>query len=202
MSPILTGVIASGISGNLTPPWSPEGGYDALASVSLSTATTSITFSGIPSTYKHLQIRANIGKAPTGNNQLILLYFNGSNTTNTYKVHHLWGDGSTATSNDFNNYSPTNGSGALGLRADNTVNVFTGVVADVLDYSNVNKNTTVRSFWGFDTNGNPNAVPQYGQVGLTSTLWMNTSAVTSLTIEGFNSNNFPQHSSFAIYGVK
>ena len=51
--PIL-GIWASQISGHL---WAPEGAYDALATVSLSTTTASVTFSGIPSGYKHLQLR-------------------------------------------------------------------------------------------------------------------------------------------------
>jgi hypothetical protein len=172
----------------------------AMASVG-SAGASFVEFTSIPQTYKHLQIRANIGKASSGNNQLVLLYFNGSNASNSYKIHHLWGTGSSAIANDFNNY-PNSGSGALGLRPDNSVNAFTGVIADVLDYTNTNKNTTVRSLWGFDTNGTGNGVPQYGQVGMTSTLWMNTSAVSSLTIEGFNGVNFPEYSHFALYGIK
>ena len=203
MSPILTGIIASGISGNLIQPWSPEGGYDALATLTIgSTATATVSFAGIPTGYKHLQIRANIGKASSGNNQLVILRFNNDAVTNKYKVHHLWGEGASAISNDFNNTSPANSAGSLGLRADNSVNTFMGVVADVLDYGNVSKNKTVRSFWGFDTNGTGNTVPQYGQVGITSTLWIDKSAINSLSIEGFSGNTFPQYSTFSLYGVK
>jgi hypothetical protein len=62
MSPILTGVIASGISGHLTPPWSPEGAHDALATVTLSASAASITFAGIPSGYKHFTNARNFTK--------------------------------------------------------------------------------------------------------------------------------------------
>ena len=90
----------------------------------------------------------------------------------------------------------------MGLRADNSVNTFEAVVADIADYNNINKNTTVKCLWGFDTNGTANAVPQLGEVGITSVLWMNKSSVHTITIEGFNGNAFPEHSSFALYGVK
>jgi hypothetical protein len=197
--PIL-GIMASAMSANL---WQPEGAFDSLATATVgSGGLVSITFTGIPNTYKHLQIRANMGKAAAGNNQIVLLYFNGNFATNKYKVHHLFGDGSAAYSSDFNNISPANASGVLSFRPDSTVNTFTGVVADILDYSNTSKNTTVRSLYGFDTNGTGNGASQFGFVGLTSTLWIDTSAVNSITIEGFNSQVFPQYSQFALYGVK
>jgi hypothetical protein len=44
------GVIASSLSGHLVPPYDgPYGAYDALATVTLSASTASITFAGIPS---------------------------------------------------------------------------------------------------------------------------------------------------------
>jgi hypothetical protein len=90
MSPILTGVIASGISGHLTPPWSPEGAYDALATVTLSTATASIEFAGIPSGYKHLQIRFIARSDYAGYADGIKFQFNGDTGSN-YSDHSLYG---------------------------------------------------------------------------------------------------------------
>ena len=202
--------VSSALSGSLTTSGAKqafvsyvlEGNYDALGTVTVpSGGLESITFAGIPQTgYSHLQIRATIGRAATGNNQLVLLRFNGDpiNVTGKYKIHHLYGTGSGVTATDFNNST----SGSLGLRADNSINTFTGVVADILDYNNTSKNTTVRSFWGFDTNGVANGVPQLGNVGITSTLYMDTSSINGITIQGFNSNVFPEYSQFALYGVK
>ena len=95
MTPILTGIIASGISGHLTPPWSPEGAYDALATVTVgSTSLSSIVFSGIPTGYKHLQVRYIVKSARTGNPlDELNLRFNGDTGTN-YAQHALAGDGS------------------------------------------------------------------------------------------------------------
>ena len=54
--PIL-GVIASGISGHLTPPW-PDNSYYQIGTTTVGAGgSSSITFSSIPATYTHLQIR-------------------------------------------------------------------------------------------------------------------------------------------------
>ncbi len=89
MSPIL-GIWASQISGRL---WEPQGAYDALATVTPSGSTGTITFAGIPSTYKHLQIRA-IGRSDyAGSNVQLAMRFN-SDTAANYSTHNLIGVGS------------------------------------------------------------------------------------------------------------
>jgi len=176
------------------------GAYFPLGEFTLASAQTSVTFNNIPQTYTHLQIRANIGKTSAGNNQIISIRFNNDSSAN-YKTHLLFGDGAAAGANEFNNISPANTAGVLAYRADNSVNTFTGVVADFLDYKNTNKNKTMRSLWGFDTNGTANSVPQFGLVGLQSTAWFNTAAISRIDIIGFNSNTFPANSHFALYGV-
>jgi hypothetical protein len=204
--PIIAGrasaAYGAGFAAVTTVPFAPIGAFDALSTVIVpSGGLESITFAGIPQTgYSHLQIRATIGRAAAGNNQLVLLRFNGDpiDVTGKYKIHHLYGLGSGIAATDFNNST----SGSLGLRADNSTNTFMAVVADILDYNNTSKNTTVRSFWGFDTNGVANSVPQLGNVGITSTLYKDTSSINRITIQGFNANVFPEYSKFSLYGVK
>lgn len=192
MSPILTGVIASGISGNLTPAWSPEGAYDSLATISLSTATSSITFSGIPTGYKHLQLRilarATYASSDTGG----ILNFNGDSGSN-YAWHRVYGDGGTVTT--------TASSSATFARIDRmsgastTANVFGGFIVDILDYANTSKYKTMRSIGGYDANG-------AGWIGLNSALWMSNSAITSITFANADSTNLVQYTQAALYGVK
>jgi hypothetical protein len=184
MSPILTGVIASGISGNLTPPWSPEGAFDALATVTLSTSTASITFSGIPSGYKHLQIRINYSPVVTG---ILKMQFNGDAGAN-YKGHLLAGDGATAYAG-----VPSSSPNSICV-AYNGGTTFGASIVDVLDYANVNKNKVSRSLSGTDRNGS-------GDIEFDSGLWINTSAINSITFSGQN-GNLSSLSSFALYGVK
>lgn len=184
MSPILTGIIASGISGNLTPPWEPQGSYDALASASISATTSSITFDGIPSGYKHLQIRALTvsNTASTG----IAMRFN-NDTGGNYKGHGLYGSGSGAgnVTNTSIIYAPNFGGGAKTTSPG-------AAIIDVLDYSSNAKNKTVRSLDGYDANGT-------GYTSFNSGLWISKSPITSIS---FSLTSFTDGAQFALYGVK
>lgn len=178
--PIL-GIMASQISGHL---WAPEGAYDSLATVTLSATASSVVFAGIPSGYKHLQLRTNYAMSSGG-----ILKFNlNGDTGSNYKSHNLAGDGATAYAGVAST-SPT--AGCLGYANSTT---FGAVVADFLDYANTSKNKVVRSLSGNDRNGS-------GDIELDSTLWINTSAITSLTLAAQN-GNLSANSSFALYGIK
>lgn len=191
MSPILTGVIASGISGHLTPPWSPEGAFDALASVTVgSGGVASVSFTGIPSTYKHLQLRAIARTTRTGSS-VDTLFAKINNDTANYYTHGLIGNGSAASAYSDNgnpNYF------SLATAASATSNAFSGAIWELLDYSNTTKNKTIRVLHGYEDNST-------GSMRLTSSLWSNTAAVSSVTIYS-SSGNLAEYSSFALYGVK
>lgn len=195
MSPILTGVIASGISGNLTPPWSPEGAYDALATVSLSTATASVTFSGIPTGYKHLQIRYIASSdSSTDGSYNVQSRFNSDSGSN-YTLHLIDGNGSSTSAYGTGNLdhmyvgNVTSSFGGFSL-----ANAFGVNIIDVLDYSNTNKFKTTKMLNGYDVNGS-------GKIQLISNLWRSTTAVTSISINP-QIGNWRQYSHFALYGVK
>jgi hypothetical protein len=172
------GIYASQISGHLYD--GPYGAYDSLATVTLSASTASITFAGIPTGYKHLQIRG-LHKH-SGSGAWATIEFNSDTTASNYTYHRLYGDGS-----------------AVAAESNASLNrIFTSyphwgsVVIDVLDYTNTNKNTTVRTLSGWDGNGS-------GEVNYVSNLWKNTAAVSSVTI---NLSSFVQYSQLALYGVK
>jgi hypothetical protein len=194
MSPILTGVIASGISGHLTPPWSgPEGAYDALATVTLDTATSSINFAGIPSGYKHLQVRAMHRATVGAGDGTVYMRFNEDSGSN-YSWHRLYGYGSSPGADA--STSTTSIAAGQSMGATPSLQAFSIMINDVLDYSNVSKNKTVRSLAGTDTNGDAS-----GAVFYNSGAWYNTSAINSITITS-NQTAFATHSHFALYGVK
>ena len=185
----------SGVNGNGTGPssaasnsvvvanlFTPSGAYDSIATVT--GATGSITFSSIPATYTHLQIR--LFATGTSGDQDVWGRFN-SDTGSNYATHRIYGTGAsvaagantTSTKIDFFARSNTDTSLA---------------VIDILDYANTNKYKTSRSLYGWDANGS-------GFVMFSSGLWQNTSAINSITI-------FPQTGSFAanthcaLYGIK
>jgi hypothetical protein len=180
--PIL-GIMASAMSANL---WQPEGAYDSLATVTVpSGGVATITFAGIPSGYKHLQIRA-IGKGATAGGRQILFQFNGDTGSN-YNSHHIYGDGSSAV-------AQAKGTSTNGWVTYWDSSQFGSAIMDILDYANTNKNKTTRTLGGHDLNGS-------GYILLRSGLWMNTAAITSVSLFT-DSGNFTEYSSFALYGVK
>jgi hypothetical protein len=179
MTPML-GIMASQISGKLS-------SYDSIATTTVGAGgVSSITFSSIPSTYKHLQIRlfSNAGGNDT------FYQFNGDTGAN-YTRHFLYGNGTSALAGS--SISVDSGSIAYSAPTANT-NVFGAAIFDVLDYANTSKNTTTRSITGFNNNG-------IGLVVQYSGLWLNTAAVSSIVMRPY-AGNFNQYTSVALYGVK
>ena len=183
------GIIASSISGNL---WAPSKDFDSIATTTLSTTASSITFSSIPATYRHLQLRIFARSDIFTVIRNITLRIN-SDTGANYSSHYLYGDGATAFSAADVNVSFMYIGNAAGGNAN--ANVFGANVLDILDYTNTNKTKTLRNLRGMDNNGS-------GQVALISGLWNNTSAVTSLTFAIEGGSNFTQYTSAALYGIK
>lgn len=189
MTPIL-GIWASQISGRL---WEPAGAYDALATVTVpSGGAASVTFAGIPTGYKHLQIRG-IARAASGGVNAIAIRLNGDTGAN-YAWHLLYGLGSGSALST----SATSTATALMSYQANPTNDGTGVfgpsVTDILDYSSTTKNKTIRNLSGRDGNGT-------GEIGMWSALWNNQSAVNSVALISSGAN-FAEFSQFALYGIK
>jgi hypothetical protein len=185
MAPIL-GIYASQISGHL---FAPSGAYDSIATVTVGAGgSAGITFSSIPSTYTHLQIRAFTRTNSPTNGENTKIYVNGSSASTNYAWHVVRGDGSSAAaSTQSNAYIVAN------VGTTNVTSTFSAMVIDVLDYANTNKNKTIRNLYGFDANGS-------GYVGLNSVLVPTTSAISQIDI--FMDYNFTQYSHFALYGIK
>ena len=171
------------------------GDYESIATVTIGAGgASSASFSSIPSTYKHLQIRGIAKSNRVDNNDAIFLQFNGDTSSN-YGSHGLWGDGSGANSAQL--YYPGVGTSLPWIAGDsNGANVFGGLVIDILDYTSSNKKKTIRGLQGYDNNGN-------GQAGFGSSLWSATpAAITSILIYPHYGTAWKQHSSFALYGIK
>ena len=170
-------------------PWSPAGAYESIATTTVGTAVSSVTFSGIPATYTHLQIRYIAKNSVTGDS--FSMRFN-SDTASNYARHELSGFGSTA-----NAYASTSQTSMIiGFEGYGAGSDFGVGIIDILDYTSTSKNKAVRSLTGYDANGG-------GGVGLVSGLWYKTpEAITSITLNQGNSGNFKEFSQFALYGVK
>jgi hypothetical protein len=169
--------------------------FDTLGSVFVpSGGLSSITFSNIPQTYQHLQIRSFITQGSggtSGSDTFNTARFNGDTGSN-YMSHALFADGSST-------YSTATGTSQqliwLGISSTSTTSSFNTNIIDILDYASSSKNKVVRGFFGHDRNGS-------GVVGFSSALWMNSSTgISSITIFA-TSGNFSINSQFALYGVK
>ena len=168
--------------------------YESISTVTVSTAVASVTFSSIPATYKHLQIRyiARTNRADV--QDLIRFRFNSDSGTN-YAYHWLRGDGSTAdASSAASTASPWT---AIIAGGNATANIFGTGVTDILDYTSTNKNKTVRTLSGVDTNSAD------GRIMFLSNLYFATpAAITSIEIAPNYGTTFSTYSSFALYGIK
>lgn len=167
--------------------------FDSLSAVLLSSTTAGITFSSIPQTYTHLQVRAFARSAQAGTLEDFLVRFNGD-TGGNYVGHALTGNGSSAGGTITGTTSTTTLYQALVAGNNLSANIFGAVVMDILDYTNTNKYKTVRTFGGVDDNSTN------GFLSLRSGLWMSSSAVTSITISG--NSSWLAYSQFSLYGIK
>lgn len=167
--------------------------FESIATVTATGSETSLTFSGIPSTYKALQIRGITRQ--TTNSGGSILYMQANSSSSNYARHMLYGTGSAAGASGAASQSSIH---IASQTADGAINssIFTGVIIDVQDYASSTKNKTVRSFFGTDSNG---AFSNW--VGLSSGLWADTTAISSLTFTQY-SGAFSAGSKFALYGIK
>lgn len=168
------------------------GAFESIATTTLSTSTATIAFSSIPETYKHLQVRYLARTDRAAFEDIVLVRFN-SDTGSNYSRHYLYGDGASSGSGGAASQTYILTDGCTG--ASTTASVFGCGVLDVFDYANTNKYKTLRGLTAYDRNGGGLIVANSGN-------WRSTSAITAITITSFNSANFVQYSSFALYGVK
>lgn len=192
----LAGASARGYGGLLT--FGTSTSFESIASSvagSGGTSSSGVTFSSIPGTYSHLQLRLFLRCSVGGSgSESLILRVNADSGTN-YSAHRLYGDGTSPFSNGYTT-STVGTSTFLGDIARSGVDNggYTVFIIDILDYANTNKYKTFRCLTGRDHNGS-------GRVGLYSSLWLNTSAITSISVAP-ETTGWQQYSHFALYGIK
>jgi hypothetical protein len=152
--------------------------------------SASISFTSIPSTYKHLQIRY-IARSDYATTEADFLYsLNSDTTSSNYVYHRLIGNGTAP-------YSQSSTSSRIignNTGSSATSGMFSAGVIDILEYASTSKYKTIRNLTGLDRNGG-------GGGGLYSNLWMNSNAISSVTLTPDN-GNWVQYTQFALYGIK
>ena len=193
MSFMLLGILNAQASGG-----GGAAAYELLESVTLSTDTATVSFTGLGSysDYKHLQIRATT-RANTSGFATQYMLFNGDTGSN-YTTHRLFASSS----------SSTPGAGTYlnegYIRfADNDrltqsiADSFSPSVVDIYDFASTNKTTTVRVLEG-RVGGDPGS--SSNNVAIRSGLWNSTAAVTSIEFKTFAS--YVAGTRFSLIGVK
>jgi hypothetical protein len=167
--------------------------FESIATLNGNGSSSSVTFSSIPQTYTHLQIRYIAKTTRAFYQEALYVRINGTSSSN-YATHYLYGDtgsiysgASTATNIIF----------APSMTGATNTSIYGAGVIDVLDYTSTNKYKTVRSIGGYDDNAaGPNP-----PVGIYSGFLTNDlTAVTSITVVG--NGALDTGSTFALYGIK
>ena len=172
-----------------------NGGAAAFELISTAYGTGSsgtITFSSIPSTYKHLQIRYT-GKITWGIEIAVMsLRFNSDSASN-YNYHRMYDNAPSVASDSSGGTITEISTFTLDAGATGNELVFGAGVIDILDFASTTKNKTVRGLTGVKNSGS--------RISLSSGLWRSTSAVTSLSLIA-PVGNFTTTSRFSLYGIR
>jgi len=164
------------------------GSFESIATASLSGVNTA-TFSSIPATYKHLQIRYH-GLSASGATPKLEL--NADDQSN-YRYHGLYGSaGLVTTGGSLNTYYDID----LGNYGGNSTYP-EAIIIDLIDYASTTKLKTLRSFFGTDRNST-----SLNDVGLSSCLWLDTTAINSIRIYTSGAGNWSAGATVALYGIK
>ncbi len=200
VSTLLTGAITTPSAKSA---FSDPGEFNSISTVTVgSGGTSSVSFTSIPATYTHLQIRALSKSNQTGTSgefEGLSLRFNSDSGSN-YAYHYTRGNGTSVSSGNASSQTFM----SIGLQPDtgysSASSMFAGHILDIVDYANTNKYKTLRGLGGYDSN---NTGTNTGVVNITSGLWMSTSAITSITLTSGGSFNrgFTEYTQFALYGI-
>lgn len=176
--------------------------YEPIATQTLGSAASSITFSSIPNTYTDLVLVASIRTTVNTYNNMNFptLRFNG-NSSAVYSVTEMYtrNDSSSWRTVSGGNSSPNQNELNLGGAATTNFgsNIFSNYVVNFMNYSNTTTNKTFISRGG--TGGD---LTNMDGTRLNVGLYRSTSAISSFTWTPTNSANFTVGCTFTLYGIK
>lgn len=163
--------------------------YTPIASITLGSSASSVTFSSIPQDYRDLVLKVTCTNATGGGGNILPVAVLNSDTGSNYSRVRMTGDGS----------STASGSST----GDNFLNLFSGVdanetdeglyLANFMDYSATDKHKTVIA--------RANQVTD--RVGAIASRWADTSAITQIEMTTASAgDDFASGSTFALYGIE
>lgn len=168
--------------------------FESIATATGTGSAGTITFTSIPSTYQHLQVRILVRDTSTGGGDLNLRMQFNSDTGSNYVDHNLRGDGSTVVAGGFAGNDRAVVRNFIPDSSSSNTTMYGAAIVDIHDYASTSKYKTIRTLAGKDRNGS-------GLLIMGSNLWMSTSAITSITFTP-DGTAYATGSTFALYGVK
>jgi hypothetical protein len=158
--------------------------YEPIATTTLGSSNTTVTFSSIPSTYTDLRVVVQYTLANGSNNQM-LMRFNSDTATN-YSRTYMEGSGTSATSG-----RGSSEDSAFITYASSNTQITTSLI-DVMNYSNATTHKT--------------ALSRLSNTTLTDArvyLWRKTpEAINTITFSVYLGSSFATGSTFTLYGIK
>lgn len=151
--------------------------YEAIATITLTSSASSITFSSIPQNYADLILAVNF---KLNSDSTVGIRFNGDSGSN-YKNLRMFGTGSSA-------ISDTRTLSSADFETGNASNNFNTSIVQIMDYSSTDKYKSV--FYRANQN----------IVGAGINSWENTSAITSFEI--IASGGYATGCTFSLYGIE
>ena len=167
--------------------------YESIATANGTGSSAVITFSSIPSTYKHLQLRVN-GRCASGAITDAYLKFN-NDTGSNYAKHWFFAfdSGGIYTSTATSTTPPS-----IGYVQGYDTNPTTVAVIDILDYQSTTKYKTAR----YITGSPEQQTASQGAIVFGSNLWLNSGTAINQIDITVASSNWSSSSTFALYGIK
>lgn len=158
--------------------------YDSIATTTLGSANSTITFSSIPNTYTDLRVV--FTAQGSGADRFLSIRYNGDTGTN-YSYTNMNGNGTNARSTRGTSMSFI----SLGESTGSTTTNPSFYTIDLFSYAGSTNKTALMTN-SADQNGS-------GEIGRQAALWRSTAAVTSITL--FAGGNFAIGATATLYGI-
>jgi hypothetical protein len=165
----------------------PTPTYTPLATVTLGSSASSVTFSSIPATYRDLVLVYAGRTTSTADGDALIARYNGDTGSNYSQVR-MAGFGTTTFSGSFS--GTVHEVGRLHTSISDNTNPSQGLV-NLMDYSATDKHKTSVSRSGYAAN----------LVDATAARWANTAAITTILLFPATTTNFAAGATFNLYGV-
>jgi hypothetical protein len=162
--------------------------YEPIATQTISTSVTTLTFSSIPATYTDLVVVVYGGTTSAPDN--LWLRFNSDSGSN-YSFTELVGTGTAATSPGYANFTLAKLSSTIG----GGTTVGQSYIANIMNYSNT---TTFKTMIN-RANQNDNTYPG---VAAYTNLWRNTAAINTVLLGRDGAGNLAIGTVMSLYGIK